>query len=1426
MPRVLILRKSTHDVSNEPRDDHGRWVIADYIRNKYGTINPSDLQWDSTFGTAHFILPDGAIKDSPAIPYPVGEERKRLNAAFEKLFEAIKTTDMLSKSVWSDVRDEEAKLRHRHTIESEPHLPPHSQKEGEAGNPDEKADDRIEAFLKTVEDPRAVAYGRKLHLFVAGQCKMPDRPPADETELDMVENFIYDAHKRWAKDVLIKKSIVLYRRVEKSAGHAKAGGELGVNGEHYAGGQFLPSSIETRKGEFKRLKAKGGARKEEIEPYKWEIIPPGKRALMPLTQWGSGSIENPRGSGKLEPMARYDTPQLRTMLDKWNRGERVLDLSEHPDHAYEAHIARFVKESLPIPPKLVARAKKVAPGIDWDTYNARFTEKAVPTVKQSLIVPLAPDEAAIMKAVGNGVSQEPRDDHGRWTIAKILSIKDTREYEEGEDDKFHPIPNSGTLHNCDRCGKAHEVHAEVLLSNGNVMTVGTGCMKADNAEIAKRFTSLDSAAKTLAAQEARLAKHMADNERFRLAVEAAKEHPLPKVTVEERKPGLYIYHMGESMVWGKEPSPNKERLALLTQDWYESQAAATIAPQKRSYADSYKMQQDIDRTKKRIATLTSETVIMKAASSVPPCPHCGSKDTVLLPPDFETCKCRKCGRNFPLVPIKKGGPDTNPTEAQQQAGNYRMGHVRMHGLDISIENPAGSTRSGVAKGGTPWSVKMKHDYGYVRRILGADGQYDSAALGKDGDKVDVIIGPHYEMELAHVVNQVDPATGRFDEHKVVLGARSRQEARAIYHDNYAPGWKGFGGMRQMRMRDFRDWLGQGERTQPVVVNKAMIALFKSITEEELSELRKKNAKTFLRTEDGRFATKPHAVVEVTGNELGHYLSTHDLQVKAYEWAKKNLKSLSVTNKLNGQVIEFNSEGINKSTRAHFIPKLLAIPALPKLMEEAKYRKTEADKLKRADIKAIHKYHVGLKIGNTLHSLWLVVRQTTGGHFEYDHLVFRLMKKAVGSDTGEHGTCALRESMKVGPNNPIIPDSRKKLILLYKAVKRDVSGEPRDADGKWTVAPSARAPKGVHDVALGDIRIDPRRFQFKAEGINPTTGVNDELKTVRKFDENLAGVVLVWMDPANHKTYIVNGHHRYDLAKRLKRRYLTVRYIQAANSDKAMITGALCNIAEGRGTVLDASKLLRTAKLTDKDLENAGVSLSGAIASQASGLANLCPKLWVDVVAERMTPGRGAIIGHTFKSQSEQEALAGMLDRPEVKRKRLSDSAIMELAKFIQTSGKRSSTISTLFGEEHLERSLAIEKAQISAAVKAKLLADKRLFGFVSKQSRADVLARAGNKLEVDRNKEISEDAARIVEVYDKLSGMKGEISSALNAAARDLASGHSINELTGKVYDTVRRAVGEVIGSRAAKPDTGSSKDPAGNSEPAWAEDNETGGLF
>jgi len=175
-----------------------------------------------------------------------------------------------------------------------------------------------------------------------------------------------------------------------------------------------------------------------------------------------------------------------------------------------------------------------------------------------------------------------------------------------------------------------------------------------------------------------------------------------------------------------------------------------------------------------------------------------------------------------------------PTQAQQEAGNYKKGHVKIHGLDIAIENPKGGKRSGVDPNGEAWSVEMPAHYGYFKRTEGADG-----------DQVDVYIGEHPQSEKAFIVDQVDPDTGAFDEHKVIIGANSLGEAKKIYDGGFSDGSgpQRAGAITETSIDGLKDWLGRGDQGKPLrsEVNVTTAESENAATTEDVAERATQNA---------------------------------------------------------------------------------------------------------------------------------------------------------------------------------------------------------------------------------------------------------------------------------------------------------------------------------------------------------------------------------------------------------------------------------------------------------------------------------------------------------------------------------------------------------------------------------------------------------
>lgn len=147
--------------------------------------------------------------------------------------------------------------------------------------------------------------------------------------------------------------------------------------------------------------------------------------------------------------------------------------------------------------------------------------------------------------------------------------------------------------------------------------------------------------------------------------------------------------------------------------------------------------------------------------------------------------------------------ETNPSDAQKESGNYKKGHIKFGGYNYTIENPKGSTRSGKDADGKEWKVTMHDTYGYIR-----------GKFGKDGDHLDMFINDKADLDNwngdVFVVDQVNP-DGSFDEHKVMYGYDSMDDAKKAYLANYSDGWQGLGNITGASKDEFDKWLDTSKR---------------------------------------------------------------------------------------------------------------------------------------------------------------------------------------------------------------------------------------------------------------------------------------------------------------------------------------------------------------------------------------------------------------------------------------------------------------------------------------------------------------------------------------------------------------------------------------------------------------------------------------
>lgn len=156
--------------------------------------------------------------------------------------------------------------------------------------------------------------------------------------------------------------------------------------------------------------------------------------------------------------------------------------------------------------------------------------------------------------------------------------------------------------------------------------------------------------------------------------------------------------------------------------------------------------------------------------------------------------------------VNSGAPDAaeDPTDGQKLVGNYRKVHLNIDGFRISIENPKGSYRSGTSPDGTKWRNMLACDYGDIR-----------GTESVDGDPVDIYLSDHPEKGAVFVIDQIDPKTKKFDEHKVMYGFDSIEDAKKTYLACYQKDWGGLGWITPVTKAEFRKWIDSSTRkTKP------------------------------------------------------------------------------------------------------------------------------------------------------------------------------------------------------------------------------------------------------------------------------------------------------------------------------------------------------------------------------------------------------------------------------------------------------------------------------------------------------------------------------------------------------------------------------------------------------------------------------------
>ncbi len=425
----------------------------------------------------------------------------------------------------------------------------------------------------------------------------------------------------------------------------------------------------------------------------------------------------------------------------------------------------------------------------------------------------------------------------------------------------------------------------------------------------------------------------------------------------------------------------------------------------------------------------------------------------------------------------------------------------------------------------------------------------------------------------------------------------------------------------------------------------------------------------------------------------------------------------------------------------------------------------------------------------------------------------LISKAKGNEDLEATHAARRLLSKRG----IDWDKEKDVIReSTERYKEGIQGTPKEDN------------KTITELPTSEIHSDPVRFQYKR--FLGDEGVSSTLKNIDKYDPELGGLIAVWRDPKDGKTYVVNGHHRLELARRTGQETLAVRYLKANTAEEAKLKGALINIAEGQGKPEDAAIVFRDTGITPDKLEKEyHVSLRGKIAKEGLALSRLHSTIF-DAIERGEIPRKwGIAIGENLEDKRAQLEVVKYLERLQKQHKNINSGVLEQLIKDIKGDVVAKTNIkeNTLFGAETFEKPLLLERAEIRDYAVKELSKEKRLFSTVGKRTVAKKLEVGGNVIDVEKSKNVAERAAIAKEIFERLANTKGEISDALNEAAQDLHRAKSRGEknaIKHKFLQRLRAVVEEIISKTETRSDKGDNGFSEGTGK-VKSKNKETGGI-
>ena len=333
------------------------------------------------------------------------------------------------------------------------------------------------------------------------------------------------------------------------------------------------------------------------------------------------------------------------------------------------------------------------------------------------------------------------------------------------------------------------------------------------------------------------------------------------------------------------------------------------------------------------------------------------------------------------------------------------------------------------------------------------------------------------------------------------------------------------------------------------------------------------------------------------------------------------------------------------------------------------------------------------------------------------------------------------------------------------------------------------------LSVGDIQVDPKRFQFKQGTDAQGQQKGNSLSGVGVWNENAEGSIQVWEDLQDGNTYVVNGHNRLAKAKELGIPSMKVEFINAASAEEARALGALTNIAQGGGTMFDAAKFMRDSGIKDPaDLEALGVPMKSGLATEGVALANLPDNIFQDAVDGRLSKSKALALGGSgLDDTGMQAAYKALMARD------MSDSTFNEVLQQARTAGTAQGDQVDLFGNTET-LSLMVQKGELAGRIRKDLMADKNLMKRTA--ANANRLQEVGNEIDKAGTASLADDTSALLAKFDADKYMETPLSQKLNEGAAQMAEGGKTKVIADRIRrELIAEAEGLPAPERAAEPE-------------------------